>query len=237
MPKKVIYINKNRNRRYKKNQRSKRKPRYTNAMHVMRAVAIANFRINCNSNLPTNGYIDVNAELFNSSVFESFVELYQYYKVSFVEVIITPSPVQGTLPPVGYSFLQGNEDLSINYSEMPENPLCRRIKNNKVTYMKFTRPGRNPDFNYWYNTLTTTVPTNASARIQYRFSQPISEVTGTGYTFRVKWHLKFSNYFIRANANKELIDNQIVKENSIASLNEKVTIESDEINTNPDPHA
>lgn len=211
-------------------------------MRVMRAVAIANYRIVCNSNTPTNGHIDLNAELFNTSVFENFVELYQYYKVSFVEIIVTPSPVQGTLPPVGYSFLQGNEDLTIDYNQMPENPLCRRIRNNKVTFMKFTRPGRNPDFNYWYNTLTNSVPTEATAKVMYRFSQPISDVTGTGYQFRVKWHLKFSNYFVR-NSNKELVENQIINDlelNKNASLNEKVTMElkyMDEITTLPEPTA
>jgi hypothetical protein len=241
MPKQYRRNKNKRNNQYRRRNKRIRKI-IPNAMRVMRAVAIANFRIVCNSNAPTNGYININAELFNTSVFENYVELYQYYKVSFVEVIVSPSPVQGTLPPVGYSFLQGNEDLNINYNEMPENPLCKRIRNNKVTFLKFTRPGRNPDFNYWYNTLTNSVPTTATAKIQYRFIQPISDVTGTGYHFRVRWHLKFSNYFVRG-TNKELVENEMIKDEDVdknATLNEKVTVESnnmDEINTLPVPTA
>jgi len=207
-------------------------------MHVMRAVAIANFRITCNSDNTTNGHIDVVQELLGTSVFQSFSQLYQYFKVSFVEIIITPSPVQGTLPPVGYSLLKGNEELSFTYNELAENPCCRRIRNNKVTYMKFTRAGRNPDFNYWYNSNKNAMPPEAAATVIYRFSQPLTEVEGTGYYFRVKWHLKFSNYFI-STANKALgiEENEIINDKDLANLNEKVTVETDEIKAEPDPHA
>jgi hypothetical protein len=179
-------------------------------MHVMRAVAIATYRVSCNLLAPTNGSINLDQDLPNTDVFKSFKDIYQYFKVSFVEVITTPAPSQGTLPPVGYSILQGNEEVTVDQSKLPTNPLARKVNNHKVTYMKFTRPGRNPDFNYWYN--TDYLPQAAACSVLYRFAEPISaDSPALGYTFRVKWHLKFSNYFIKAN-NKMELENEIVRD-------------------------
>jgi hypothetical protein len=176
----------------------------------MRAVAIATYRISCNLGASTNGNINLNEDLIETDTFQSFKNLYQYYKVSFVEILVTPAPSQGTLPPVGYSILQGNEEVTINQNKLATNPLARKVHNNRVTYMKFTRPGRNPDFNYWYN--TPYLPTEAACSVLYHFAQPISnDSPALGYTFRVKWHLKFSNFYIKASSRKEL-DNEIVRD-------------------------
>jgi hypothetical protein len=213
--KRTIIINKKLNRKNKKNKRKVKINKTINPMHVMRAVAIATYRVSCNLGSSTNGNINLNDDLVSTDVFTTFKNLYQYYKVSFVEIITTPSPGQGTLPPVGYSILKGNEDVTFDQNKLATNPLARKVNNNKVTYMKFTRPGRNADFNYWYN--TPYLPTEAACSVLYHFAQPISsDSPALGYTFRVKWHLKFSNFYIKSAGTKEL-ENEIKRDDQLQS--------------------
>jgi hypothetical protein len=57
--------------------------------------------------------------------------------------------------------------------------------------------------------------------VLYHFSQPISsDSPALGYTFRVKWHLKFSNFYIQSNAKLEL-ENEIKRDDIPQSEEER----------------
>jgi hypothetical protein len=96
---------------------------------------------------------------------------------------------------------QGNDDISIQYADIPKLPGVIKVNNNKRTYAKFTRPGRNPDFNYWYNCNSANL-SDAAAYIKIRFIRNFVQpgldgpLQNLGYYIHLKFHLKFSNFII-----------------------------------------
>jgi hypothetical protein len=62
--------------------------------------------------------------------------------------------------------------------------------------------------------------------VLYRFAQPISaDSPSLGYTFRVKWHLKFSNFNIKTGNRLEL-DNEIKRDDIPQGAEERKLEES-----------
>lgn len=89
----------------------------------------------------------------------------------------TPVTRQGYNPPAGFVVFLGNEDMSIvNYTDLPYLSYKRSISPYKVSRYVFTRPGRQPDFNYWYNTTNITA---IDAYFKIRFDDSLD--SGDGY--------------------------------------------------------
>jgi hypothetical protein len=89
---------------------------------------------------------------------ERFIELsgkYQYFKLRSVVIKFTPDCVQGTLPRVAYGIFLGANDLVPIYADIPTLPGAFKVTNKKATTKRYTRPGRNPDFNIWYDCQST----------------------------------------------------------------------------------
>jgi hypothetical protein len=232
----------NNNNKRKRNKRKRnRKPNKRNIstpINVMRATAPVQLQIGIGvdpSQVSQNHAIPIMEILYTSTVWEHFSELYQYFKLAFVEIKFRPNIVYGLRPPPGYMILQGNEEQEVQYSRIPDLPGAKMIRNGTLTSYKFTRPGKNPDFNYWYNT-TGTEKSKADAAIRVRFLKDFVQpnfldqgpVSNCGYFIELKYHLKFSNMIIQARsteavgidgAQKEKVQkvNKIVNEKSSMS--------------------
>lgn len=173
--------------------RKKRNKRKFNDPKVLRATVITNFELNSTGYTQQNVQFNYADALVNNELFQKYSQLYQFFQLGFIETQITPIIYQGTRPPIGYIYFQGNES-NIDYSELPNLPGSRKINPNGTTYFKFSRPGRNPDFNYWYDTREIDEIGKMQAKLRFRFSvawQGLPEELG--YHVRIKYHMKFSH--------------------------------------------
>jgi hypothetical protein len=223
--------NNNKNKKMKKfnNNLSKKLTNF----RVMRATVTTTFE------LSSQGYTEQNVQfnyvdaLVNNELFQRLSQLYQFYKLSFVETIITPIVYQGTNPPIGYIYFQGNES-NIQYAQIPNLPGSKKLSPYKVTYFKFTRPGRNSDFNFWYDTRESEPLQQMQAKLRFRFIvawQGLPEELG--YHVRVKYHMKFSHVCLFSDSNKTN-DNYKEKVQIVGNImNEDGTLEG-KPNSNPE---
>jgi hypothetical protein len=113
---------------------------------------------------------------------------YQYFKLANIRIDFYPTTINGSDPPIGHIAFLGNEDKDTQFSEIPLLPYAKRINNKKITSYLFTRPGRQADFNYWYNAGRTETPLTAFFKIHFEstFSQ------GSGYyVVRTSYDIRF----------------------------------------------
>lgn len=136
--------------------------------------------------------------LVNNEIFQQWKNMYQYYKLKWVTLTFIPQPVQGTPPPIGWIYFLGNEDVNAKFSSLPDNPKSKRISNIRVRTFKYTRFGRQDDFNYWYKTNGIT-EWDAYARI--RFKKAFSS-QGPEYTIKLRWYLIFKSFIIKGSDDK-----------------------------------
>lgn len=94
---------------------------------------------------------DLSEYLITNARFIELSSKYQYFKLRSVVVKFTPDCVQGTLPRISYGIFLGANDLVPIYADIPELPGAFKVSNKKATVKRYTRPGRNPDFNIWYD--------------------------------------------------------------------------------------
>jgi hypothetical protein len=128
--------------------------------------------------------------------------LYQYLKVANIRVDITAVQKAGENPPVGYMVFIGNESLSIKYSDIPNLPYSKKIKPVGTTSVLYTRPGRNDDFNKWYNTQSNVELQRMEASIRMRFVDTFTP-NGAYYTMRISYDIRFDKPFIYTSNNRE----------------------------------
>jgi hypothetical protein len=198
----------NNNKINRKNKNNNNKAKKLNDARVMRATVSTTFEITNAGYQQQNVQFQYVEALVSNDLFQKFSQLYQFYKLGFIETIITPIVNHGTQPPIGYIYFQGNES-NIDYTELPNLPGARKLQPNKTTYFKFTRPGRNPDFNYWYDTRETEPLTQMSAKLRFRFMKPWSAVDNdVGYHVRVKYHMKFSHVCLFSDTGRKEIKEQ-----------------------------
>jgi len=114
--------------------------------------------------------------LYENPMFLQKKQEYQYFKLVRVMLKFTPVIKSGSNPPSGFLVFLGNEDLgTINYTDLPYLSYKRMINPYKVSRFVFTRPGRQPDFNYWYNTTNFNA---IDAYFKMRFDEELQLVDG-----------------------------------------------------------
>jgi hypothetical protein len=124
-----------------------------------------------------NIQINLNEMIYQNPMFTQKRNEYQYFKLIRVMLRFTPVTRQGYNPPAGFIVFLGNEDMGlVNYTDLPYLSYKRNISNLKVSRHVFTRPGRQPDFNYWYNTTNFNA---IDAYFKIRFDDSLD--SGDGY--------------------------------------------------------
>jgi hypothetical protein len=148
--------------------------------------------------------------LWNIPLFIKYSELYQYLKVANIRLDLTAVQVAGANPPSGYMVFIGNESLDIRYSDIPSLPYAKKIKPVGTTSVLFTRPGRNDDFNRWYNTQSNIELQRMEASIRFRFVEPFT-ANGAYYMVRISYDIRFDKPFVYTSNSKEKETACIVK--------------------------
>lgn len=80
------------------------------------------------------------------------MKLYQSFKITYTQIHIVPVIRAGDQPPVGYAIVLANENLTVQYNQIPSLPGVTKIYGRGVTQMLFNSVGRTDDLNRWYNT-------------------------------------------------------------------------------------
>jgi hypothetical protein len=122
--------------------------------------------------------------------------------VANIRVDITAVQKAGANPPVGYMAFIGNESLSVKYSDIPNLPYSKKIKPVGTTSVLYTRPGRNDDFNKWYNTQSNIELQRMEASIRMRFVDNFVQ-NGAYYTMRLSYDIRFDKPFIYSSSKNE----------------------------------
>lgn len=112
-----------------------------------------------------------------------------------------PVTKNGSQPPSGYVVFVGNNDINVLFSEIPTFSYSKLISNTKRTSYLFTRPGRQDDFNYWFNTRTPNNNT-ITAHFRMRFDEPFVE-NGPYYVVMISFDLRFDKPVIISESKKE----------------------------------
>jgi hypothetical protein len=133
--------------------------------------------------------------LWTNVLFQKYSELYQYLKIANIRVDLTAVQKNGSNPPAGYMAFLGNESLGVKYSDIPMLPYAKKIKPVGTTSVLFTRPGRNDDFNRWYNTQSNVELQRAEASIRFRFVETFSE-NGPYYMVRISFDIRFDKPYV-----------------------------------------
>jgi hypothetical protein len=142
--------------------------------------------------------------LTDIATFKVLVNEFQYVKVRSVVIEFQPDQVEGTRPPTGYLIMVGNNFQNVDYSQLPTLPGARFISNIRKTRYRFTRPGRNPDFNKWEDCLSQqgTAYLNDSHfefRIRFNDTPRLAPMI-----INVSYYLSFSKRNIPMEENKQL---------------------------------
>jgi hypothetical protein len=133
--------------------------------------------------------------LWNIPLFLKYSELYQYLKIQSIKVDITAVQQAGQNPPAGFMVFVGNESLGVKYSDIPNLPYAKKIKPVGNTSVRYTRPGRNDDFNKWYNTQSNVELQRAEASIRFRFVNTFT-ANGAYYVVKIGYDIRFDKPFI-----------------------------------------
>jgi hypothetical protein len=199
------------NKKFKRNGKYKyRKTKYiknsiTNHRYLIKQEFLFNYPTYTEQNLSLNT-VDV---LWESQLFTKYSALYQYLKVANIRVDLIAVQKNGSNPPAGYMAFIGNESLSIKYSDIPTLPYAKKIKPQGTTSVLFTRPGRNDDFNKWYNTTSNVELQRMEATIRFRFVEPFENEKGY-YTVRISYDIRFDKPYIYSNNSKQPVEDEKV---------------------------
>jgi hypothetical protein len=189
----VIYKNRGKKRKGKFNRTSITNHRYMIRQH---------FKLN-QVYTQQNISLDVGQELYDNQIFQNLSKTYQYFKLANVRVDFTPVTMNGTQPPVGYCLFVGNEDKAsyILYSSIPELSYSKKIDNLKSKSYLFTRPGRQADFNYWYNTNVSNYAISCYLKMHF---ETTFQANAGYYMVRISYDLRFDKPYVLSVTNKEL---------------------------------
>lgn len=158
----------------------------------------------------------MNDFLHENPVFVQKSSEYQYYKLIRVMLRFTPVTVNGDNPPSGFIVFLGNEDLNtINYTDLPYLNYKRAINPTRVSRHVFTRPGRQADFNYWYNTGNTT---GIDAYFKIRLDEDLNSSDGY-YKLDIGMYVIFDKPIYQSQ-NKTKEEGQIIKSEFQPSVEE-----------------
>jgi len=191
----------------KLNNTSKRKPKrkkYKNRNSISnhRYLIKQDFMFNYPTFTEQNISLQTIDILWTSPLFQKYSELYQYLKIANIRVDFTAVQKDGNNPPAGYMAFIGNESLGIKYSDLPTFPYSKKIKPTGTTSVLFTRPGRNDDFNKWYNTQSNVELQRMEASIRFRFVEPFENDKGY-YTMRISYDIRFDKPYIYSSISKD----------------------------------
>lgn len=102
---------------------------------------------------PQNNFTySISNNIYDNLYFQSYMKIYQEYKIIYTQIHITPVIRGGDQPPTMYAMVLANELLTVQYSEIPSLPGTTKIYGKGVTQMMFRAKGRTDDLNRWYNT-------------------------------------------------------------------------------------
>jgi hypothetical protein len=131
--------------------------------------------------------------LTGNEVFQAFQKLYQYFKIANIRLDFHPVR-RDTDPPTGYIVFCGNSDLQLQYSQIPNLPYAKHVSSKHSTSYLFSRPGRQQDFNYWYD--TNTYGENQTAYFRMRIDSRFENVTGY-YIVLMSFDIRFDKPVIQ----------------------------------------
>jgi hypothetical protein len=126
--------------------------------------------------------------LTSNKFYQTLSLAYQYFKLANIRIDFLPTTVNGTEPPVGHIAFLGNQEKDTLFSDIPLLPYAKRISNKKPTSMFYTRPGRQDDFNYWYNAGRTETPLTAFFKIHF---EGLFSNIDAYYVVRLSYDIRF----------------------------------------------
>jgi hypothetical protein len=129
------------------------------------------------------------------NIFNEYSQLYQYLKIRSIQITLTAVTKNGSNPPAGYMAFIGNESTSPDYSKLPTYQGSIKIKPLGTTTARFTRTGRNDDFNKWYNTQSNLELERMDASIYFRFDAPFENDKGY-YQVRISYNIVYQSPFL-----------------------------------------
>lgn len=179
--------NKNNNKNTKVRKYKTIKIKYMNSITNHRYLIRNHFKIDSEYQTQ-NVTVDLAYNLTSNKFYQNLSLAYQYFKLANIRIDFMPTTVNGTEPPVGHIAFLGNQEKDTLFSDIPLLPYAKRINNKKYTSYLFTRPGRQDDFNYWYNAGRTDSPLTAFFKMHFEstFSQG-----GGYYVVRLGYDIRF----------------------------------------------
>jgi hypothetical protein len=211
-----------------KNKPTVKKRKYVNRTSISnhRYLIRERFVLSYDNYSVQNLNIPISDNLENNKIFTSFQKLYQYYKIANIKLEFQPILKEGTQPPNGYVVFIGNQSLPIDYAYIPILPYAKHISPQKKTSFLFTRPGRQNDFNYWFNTREeTSTDGTISANFRLRFDQPFAE-NGSYYILIMSIDIRFDKPFV-SDSDQTKTEKEIA-EKIIANADKSILIDKDE---------
>jgi hypothetical protein len=137
----------------------------------------------------TSGWTyDLQGNLWTAHQFDTLCDVFQQYKLNKIRADISPVAVSGNDPPAGYCYLYVNEDEydTQNPNYVPMLQSSKKISPKHDSAYSFRVPGRQNDFNYWYNTLSTG--SQITAYLVFKFS---ATNVPSYYQLRIRYYLSF----------------------------------------------
>jgi hypothetical protein len=137
----------------------------------------------------TSGWTyDLQGNLWTAHQFDTLCDVFQQYKLNKISADISPVAASGNDPPAGYCYLYVNEDEydTQNPNYVPMLQSSKKVSPKHDSTFSFRVPGRQNDFNYWYNTLSTG--SQISAYLVFKFS---ATNVPSHYQLRIRYYLSF----------------------------------------------
>lgn len=107
--------------------------------------------ISTNSN-NNNFTYSITQGIYDNLFYQNYAKIYQEFKINYTQIHIVPVIRGGDQPPIGYAIVLANEQLTVQYNQIPSLPGNTKIYGRGVTQMLFKSTGRTDDLNRWYNT-------------------------------------------------------------------------------------
>lgn len=178
--------------------------------------------------LPNMEY-DIAQSIYDNGFYQSYVNLYQEYKIQYVQIHIIPVIRSGNQPPMGYAVLLANEDLAVRYADIPSLPSVTKIYGRGITQLWYKSKGRQDDLNRWYNTKESM---RARFILPMRFVEPLGITDNDPhYAIQVRARVLFRRPFYNTigsknNEEEEKVEkiNRIEKEQKEDEKEENISI-------------
>lgn len=143
----------------------------------------------------------ISNNIYENQYYQNYAKIYQEFKIVYTQIHIVPVIRDADQPPMMYAIVLANEQLTVQYNQIPSLPGVTKIYGRGVTQMIFKTEGRTDDLNRWYNTKD----------LKPDFSLKIHSIASIGttddtphYTINVRSRVCFRRPIIEESNNKEI---------------------------------